>query len=158
MYKWVVMSLVALVLGGCESGSSPFQRQAVAKAPASGAGVVTAAGATSSATKEPKLLQLGDFTLPAGSKLDDASTLVVGTDTRWLGRVVLRTTLSPVDTYNHFFRTLNGSGWNLITALQGKTSGLTFARGERVATVMIEGSALSGTLVTILVTPREGAN
>jgi hypothetical protein len=63
-----------------------------------------------------------------------------------------------VDTYNHFFRTLNGSGWNLITALQGKTSGLTFSRGERVATVMIEGSALSGTLVTILVTPREGAN
>ena len=72
--------------------------------------------------------------------------------------MVLRTTLSPVDTYNHFFRTLSGSGWNLITALQGKTSGLTFSRGERVATVMIEGSALSGTLVTILVTPREGAN
>jgi len=90
--------------------------------------------------------------------VDDASTLVVGTDTRWVGRVVLRTTLPRVETYNHLCRTLNGSGWNLITALQGKTSGLTFSRGERVATVMIEGSALSGTLVTILVTPREGAN
>jgi hypothetical protein len=53
---------------------------------------------------------------------------------------------------------LTGAGWNLITALQGKTSGLTFSRGERIATVMIEGSTLSGTSVTILVTPREGAN
>jgi hypothetical protein len=136
MHKWVVMSVATLALVGCESGSSPFQRQAATKAPASGAAAATV----------------------TSSKLDDASTLVVGTDTRWVGRVVLRTTLSPVDTYNHFFRTLNGSGWNLITALQGKTSGLTFSRGERVATVMIEGSALSGTLVTILVTPREGAN
>jgi hypothetical protein len=157
MVKWIVMSMVALALVGCESGSSPFQRQAVAKAPASGAAAVTTTSA-SSAAREPKLLQLGDFSLPAGSKLDDASTLVVGTDTRWLGRVVLRTTLSPVDTYNHFFRTLTGAGWNLITALQGKTSGLTFSRGERIATVMIEGSTLSGTSVTILVTPREGAN
>jgi hypothetical protein len=154
MYKWVVMLMATVALVGCESGSSPFQRQAATKAPASSAATAT----VTSATKEPKLLQLGDFTLPAGSKLDDASTLVVGTDTRWVGRVVLRTTLSPVDTYNHFFRNLSGSGWNLITALQGKTSGLTFSRGERVATVMIEGSALSGTLVTILVTPREGAN
>ena len=154
MSKWILMSIAALALVGCEAGSSPFQRQAATKASTSGATTVTAA----SAAKEPKLLQLGDFTLPANSKLDDANTLVVGTDTRWVGRVVLRTTLPPVDTYNNFFRTLNGSGWNLITALQGKTSGLTFARGERVATVMIEGSALSGTLVTILVTPREGAN
>lgn len=154
MSKWIVMSIAALALVGCEAGSSPFQRQAATKAPTTGATTVTAA----SAAKESKLLQLGDFTLPANSKLDDTNTLVVGTDTRWVGRVVLRTTLPPVDTYNHFFRTLNGSGWNLITALQGKTSGLTFSRGERVATVMIEGSALSGTLVTILVTPREGAN
>lgn len=154
MNKWMMISVAALLLAGCEAGSSPFQRQAATKAPTAGSSSPT----VSSATKEPKLLQLGDFTLPAGSKLDDASTLVVGTDTRWVGRVVLRTTLSPVDTYNHFFRTLNGSGWNLIAALQGKTSGLTFSRGERVANVMIEGSALSGTFVTILVTPREGAN
>jgi hypothetical protein len=154
MYKWMMIAVVALSLAGCEAGSSPFQRQTATKATPSG----SSSAAVTSATKEPKLLQLGDFTLPAGSKLDDASTLVVGTDTRWVGRVVLRTTLSPVDSYNHFFRSLNGSGWNLITALQGKTSGLTFSRGERVATVMIEGSALSGTLVTILVTPREGAN
>jgi len=148
------MSLGLLLLAGCEAGSSPFQRQAATKS----ADGTTASTSAPSAAKETKLLQLGDFTLPPGSKLDDANTLVVGTDTRWVGRVVLRTMLSPVDTYNHFFVTLNGAGWNLITALQGKTSGLTFERGDRVAAITIEGSALSGTLVTILVTPRESAN
>lgn len=154
MQKWMVISVIALLLVGCEAGSSALQRQAATKATTNGG----ASAAATRTSKESKLLDLGDFTLPAGSKLDDASTMVVGTDTRWFGRVVLRTTLTSVDTYNHFVGTMNGSGWNLITAVQGKTSVLTFVRGERVATVMIEGPALSSTLVTIMVTPREAAN
>jgi len=150
----LLAAIVLLVVAGCESGSSPFNRSANTKS-----GVSPAAGSASASRATPqKLLQLGDFSLPAGAKLDEANTLIVGTDERWVGRIVLRTTQSSVDTYNHFYNSMSRSGWELVTALQGKTSGLTYTRGERVATVMIEASTLTGTLVTILVTPRERSN
>jgi len=154
MRKLLSTSLLLLVLAGCEAGESPFKRSAAAPKTVAGSNAV---GSGARATPQ-KLLQLGDFSLPTGAKLDDANTLIVGTDERWVGRIVLRTTQSSVDTYNHFYNSMSRSGWELVTALQGKTSGLTYTRGERVATVMIEASTLSGTLVTILVTPRERSN
>lgn len=100
-------------------------------------------------------LQITDIALPAGAKLDAESSLIIGTTDRWFGRIVLKTDSPTVQLFNHFYNTLQTFGWNLITALQAKTSILSFQRGERIALIQIESASLGGTVVTINVTMRQ---
>lgn len=100
-------------------------------------------------------LQITDIALPAGAKLDAESSLIIGTGDRWFGRIVFKADTPTVQAYNHFYNAMPSFGWNLITALQAKTSILSYQRGERIALIQVESASLGGAVVTVNVTMRQ---
>lgn len=142
---WVVFT--ALTLVGCATGRSPKAADVPSE---SGVGGVAAAA------EQAKVLQITDIPLPRDAKVNGDASLVIGTNDRWLGRVVLRSSMSAVEAYNHFFTGMPRSGWSLLSAVQGKVSILTYTSGDRVATVQVEGGAIGGgATATIVVSPRQ---
>lgn len=108
-----------------------------------------------SGTLPSNALPVTDVPVPAGAKLDAEQSLIMGAQDKWLGRLVIRVDMLPTEAYNHFSKGMAGFGWNVITAVQARISSLTFQRAERVATVQIEPSSLTGVLVSITVSPRQ---
>ncbi|RTL49126.1 MAG: hypothetical protein EKK46_14940 [Rhodocyclaceae bacterium] len=100
-------------------------------------------------------LQVSDLAIPPNSKLETEKSLIMGANDKWLGRIVLKTDLPPVQVYNHFYNGMAGFGWSLITTVQAQTSILTYQRGDRVALIQIEPSSLGGTAVSITVTSKQ---
>jgi len=100
-------------------------------------------------------LQVSDIAIPAGAKLDTEKSLIMGANDKWLGRIVLKTDLPPVQVFNHFYNGMASFGWSLVTAVQAQTSILTYQRSDRVALIQIEPSSLGGTMVSITVTSRQ---
>lgn len=100
-------------------------------------------------------LQITDIALPAGSKLDADDSLIIGSADRWFGRLVLKTESPTVQTYNHFYGVMPTFGWSLISAVQAKSSILSYQRGDRIALIQIESASLGGTVVAINITMRQ---
>ncbi len=130
----------ALFLGACASGQ-----------PLVGAANPDKAG-TVAATNS---LQVSDIAIPAGAKLDTEKSLIMGANDKWLGRIVLKTDLPPVQVFNHFYNGMASFGWSPVTAVQAQTSIQTYQRGDRVALIQIEPSSLGGTMVSITVTSKQ---
>lgn len=107
-----------------------------------------------SAIESSNALQLADMAIPPNTKFDAENSLIIGSGDRWLGRVVLKTDGPAVQIYNYFYNGMPAFGWSLVTAIQAKTSTLTYLRGERVATIQIEPGSLSGAQVSITVSTR----
>lgn len=133
----------ALLIAGCAGGPA----------------VVGPSGTDKKASADsPNALPITDMAVPAGATLDTESSLIIGTGERWLGRVVLKIDISSIQAFNHFYNGLSAFGWSLVTAVQARTSSLTFLRGERVASIQIEPSSLGGSTVSITVSPRQAGN
>lgn len=144
--SWLVATLVCIsMLAACNTLTS---RTESAKE-----GAATPA-ATTAATPAVKPVQIADLPIPNDARIDDANSLVIGSGDRWLGRVVLRMRASSAEAYNHFFNGMPQQGWTAFSAVQSKVSLLTFTRGDRFATVQIEGG-VAGATVTVLVTTRQ---
>ena len=112
--------------------------------------------AAAAAVEQAKVLQITDIPLPRDAKVNGDASLVIGTNDRWLGRVVLKSGMTSVEAYNHFFLGMPRAGWTLLSAVQGKVSILTYTNGDRIATVQIEGGAMGGgATATIVVSPRQ---
>ena len=112
--------------------------------------------AAAAVVEQAKVLQITDIPLPRDAKVNGDASLVIGTNDRWLGRVVLKSGMTSVEAYNHFFLGMPRAGWTLLSAVQGKVSILTYTSGDRIATVQIEGGAMGGgATATIVVSPRQ---
>lgn len=116
---------------------------------------IGAAGADPQTAQPSNLLPVTDIPIPAGAKLDAENSFIMGADDRWLGRIVIKTENSPVQAYNHFSSGMAAYGWVPVTAVQARTSSLTFSRDARVATILIEPATLGGTKIFITVSPRQ---
>jgi hypothetical protein len=102
-------------------------------------------------------LPITDIPIPAGAKLDNDASLIMGAQDRWFGRIVIKTENSPTQSYNQFFKGMPGFGWSVVTAVQARISNLTYLRGERVASIQIESSGFGGATISITVSPRQPA-
>jgi hypothetical protein len=100
-------------------------------------------------------LSVSDVPVPGGAKLDTEASLLMGGQEHWIGRLVIGTGLTPTEAYNFYQGKMPSFGWSAVTAVQSKISTLTFLRADRVATVQIEPNALSGSTVSVLVSPRQ---
>ena len=140
------LALVAgLSLAACATSSPPKAADAGPEGSAAAAAV-----------EQAKVLQITDIPLPRDAKVNGDASLVIGTNDRWLGRVVLKSGMTSVEAYNHFFLGMPRAGWTLLSAVQGKVSILTYTNGDRIATVQIEGGAMGGgATATIVVSPRQ---
>lgn len=120
---------------------------------------------TSSATTDHKsdaepsnALSISDIPIPPGAKLDADNSLIMGAQDRWLGRILIKTDSSPTQSYNFFYTGMPTLGWGTLTAVQARISNMAYLRGDRVASIQIEATALGGSSISITVSPRQTAS
>ena len=101
---------------------------------------------------------MGQTQLPAGTKILYDQSLIIGSGDNWVGRVLLDMGKDSMAAYTFFLEQYPQQGWTLLSAIRGKTSLLVFTKQDRSATVeMNESNMLTGTLVTLTVTPKNAA-
>ena len=128
-----------LALAACERGPE----LAVSSAP------LMAEGETNAAFQP-----ISDVPIPEGARLDSGRSLVLGGENNWTGRLVFNVSESSADAFALYHQDMQLFGWRLITSVQAESSVLAFSRGDRVATIQIEGRTLSGATVAITMSPR----
>jgi hypothetical protein len=99
-----------------------------------------------------------DLPFAPGTTIDTDRTLVLGSGERWMGRMALKTNLKSTQAYQYYLDQMPAFGWEPVSAVQGKTSVLTWIRADRAATIEIGSAALGGSAVDITVGPRGKAN
>lgn len=97
---------------------------------------------------------LTDIPIPPNSTLDVERSLILGELDRWTGRIILNLGESATRAFQIYQSEMPNFGWEPIMSVQAETSVLSFTRGERAATVQIEGRTLGGAAVSITVAPR----
>ena len=130
-----------LVLGACAGTGAP----------------VSAGGSNQSdpgAPTQASFTRFPDLPMPVSADLQMDKTLIFGTNDTWIGRLVIHSSHSANDMFDFYKREMTGFDWQEITSVRSKTSVMTYTRGQRVATIQIEGRTLRGASVTITVSPR----
>ncbi len=138
----------ALAIGACSS------------MPGSSGGSSTSSTSSSTATKStaaPSYQPVSDVPIPAGTKINTEKSLILGAGDKWVGRMVLVTDRPSTQAYTYYLEQMPTFGWEQVSAVQGKTSTMTFTRGDRAANLEIVPSTFSGSEVSITVSPRQGA-
>jgi len=130
-----------LALGACAGAGTPVT---------AGGGGKNADGAPTQAS----FTRFPDLPMPAGADLQMDKTLIFGTNDSWIGRLVIHSSHSANDMFDFYKREMTGFGWQEITSVRSKSSVMTYTRGQRVATIQLEGRTLSGASITITVSPR----
>jgi len=97
---------------------------------------------------------LTDIPIPPDSTLDVERSLILGDLDRWTGRIILNVGQGATKTFALYQTQMPNFGWEPIMSVQAEVSVLSFTRGERAATVQIEGRTLGGSTVAITVAPR----
>ena len=110
--------------------------------------------ATAGAEGERGFSQFPDIPIPSGATMDLDRSLVLGARDAWIGRLAMHVGGAPGALYDFYSREMARFGWREITSVRSETSVLTYARGERVATVQIRSQALRGVQVDVTVSPR----
>ncbi len=80
-------------------------------------------------------------------------TLVVGAEP-WFGQLALDAGQAAPQVFDFYRSRLPEYGWQEITSVRAPTSVLTYDRDDRILQMQIKGSTLSGSEVTITVSPR----
>lgn len=98
---------------------------------------------------------LTDIPIPPDSTLDVQRSLILGDLDRWTGRIILNVGQGATQTFALYQTQMPNFGWEPIMSVQAEVSVLSFTRGERAATVQIEGRTLGGSTAAITVAPRQ---
>ena len=98
---------------------------------------------------------VSDVPIPAGTKINTDKSLILGQGDKWVGRMVLVMDRPSTQAYTYYLEQMPTFGWEQVSAVQGKTSVATFTRAERAATLEITSGTLSGSEVSITVSPRQ---
>lgn len=109
------------------------------------------------AAPEKSFNRFPDIPIPTGAEMDTERTLVFGGGEEWYGQLTLNAKHDGDSIFDFYKQELSGFGWEEITSVRADVSSLTYMRAERVATIQIEKKTLSGSIVTITVSPRGGA-
>ena len=103
---------------------------------------------------EPSFAQFSDVPVPAGADMDLERSLVLGEKDAWIGRLVMAIGMYPGRTYDFYFDEMPRFGWSPVTTVRAETSVLTYARNGRVATIQIRPQAITGSKVSLIVSPK----
>ncbi|MEP4887565.1 MAG: hypothetical protein ABJ215_14425 [Alphaproteobacteria bacterium] len=115
----------------------------------------TSSGGDGTSGVEKNFSLLTDIPIPPDSSLNVERSLILGDLDRWTGRIVLNVGQGATPTFALYQTQMPNFGWSPIMSVQAEISVLSFTRGERAATVQIEGRTLGGSIATITVAPRQ---
>ena len=97
--------------------------------------------------------QFPNLPIPTGSKINIEKTLVFGSKP-WFGQLALKSSSGTNQLFNFYRENLPQYGWQEVTSVRGPTSILTYTSPERVLAIAIQGATLTGSHVTLTVSPR----
>jgi len=97
--------------------------------------------------------QFPDIPIPSGTKINVDKTLVFGTKP-WYGQLALSSSSNANQLFDFYRENLPQYGWQEVTAVRAPTSILTYATAERVLAIAIQSATLTGSDVTVTVSPR----
>jgi hypothetical protein len=103
---------------------------------------------------QPNFAQFNDVPVPAGADMDLERSLVLGEQDAWIGRLVLAVGTNPGKTFDFYFGEMPRFGWFPITTVRAETSVLTYARGSRIATIQVRGRTITGSTVSMTISPK----
>lgn len=112
-----------------------------------------AAESTSANSTAPQPSIFPDLPIPQGAKMNVDRTLVVGTQD-WFGQLVLEASGNAFQMFDFYRNGLPKFGWAEITSVRAPVSVLTYEREQRILQMQIKGGSLSGSVITITVSPR----
>jgi hypothetical protein len=135
--------VIGTLLGGCTQSVG-------VKAPPAGDGASQSGEASEGFARFP------DMPLPLKSSLDLDRTMVFGASEAWIGRLALTASFDPGQMFEFYRQQMPQFGWQEITTLRSAVSVLTYSRDGRVATIQIQKRTLTGSEVTITVSPQGG--
>ena len=98
-----------------------------------------------------------DIPVPPGSKVVVNKTLVFGTKPSF-GQLSLYSSTSANHAFDFFHGNLTSHGWEEITSVRAPTSILTYADPHRVLAIAIRAATITGSEITITVSPRGQPN
>ncbi len=104
-------------------------------------------------TTEPQPSIFPDLPIPQGAKMNVDRTLVVGAED-WFGQLVLEASGNTFQMFDFYRNGLPKFGWAEITSVRAAVSVLTYEREQRILQMQIEGGSLTGSVITITVSPR----
>lgn len=127
-----------LVLAGCAQTAS----------------ITSTGGSTPvSSTTPSAFAQFPDIPVPPSSKIVVDKTLVFGSKP-WFGQLALESSTSANRAFDFFRANLTNHGWEEVTSVRAPTSILTYADADRVLAIAIQSGTISGSDITITVSPR----
>lgn len=98
---------------------------------------------------------LGDMPIPGGAKINNESTLILGSGDGWAGRVAIVAQQNSNETFTFLRDQFQKAGWTLVSSTKTKNSILVFIKKDRTATIEIEDAGWIGrTNVMLTVAPR----
>lgn len=139
---WVTGIFAALTiaaLGGCDRGTPMTASVSPDQPPG---------------PEQPAFAQFSDIPIPGGARMDVEKSLVLGDREAWIGRLVMTASFTPGAMYDFYFREMPRFNWTQITSVRAETSILTYTRQNRVATIQIKGSGISGAAISVTISPR----
>jgi hypothetical protein len=130
----------------------------------SGTSLVPTATTTDSSPKEgdqdyvanPSFSQFTDIPVPPRSEMDTSRTLLLGSQDKWIGRLVFSSGYSVSQLFDFYKQEMPAFGWTEITTVRSELSVLTYKRQGRIATIQLSDTRLNNSEVQLTVSP-EGA-
>ena len=97
-----------------------------------------------------------DIPVPSGAVMDVKRTIVFGGGESWYGQLGLDASHDAGAMFDFYKQELPPFGWQEVTSVRAPVSVLTYERQGRILSIQLETATLSGTKVTLTVSPRGG--
>ena len=110
------------------------------------------------ATERPRFEQFNDVPVPQDAQLDLERSLILGSRDGWTGRMVYSAPFSMTEMFVFFEQEMLRFGWQPLTAVRASISTLSFQRGARIATIMLQQRLTGGASISMTMTPVSGVS
>ena len=134
-WAWALALIAVLALSACTVGSTSVrgntQQQAIGD------------------QQNTALELVDDIPIPSGAILDTSRSLVLGRGSVWTGKLVLRLSLSPVETFSLYQNEMPSFGWQPILSVQEGIGQQVYIREQYATEIIIEPLGVTGSRVTI---------
>ena len=104
----------------------------------------------------PSFGQFSDVPIPTDSEMDLERTFILGKQESWIGRLVINSGHSAMEIFDFFRNEMPKFDWQEIAVVRSEVNILTYSRGGRIASLQIKSNTLIGSVVDMVVSPREG--
>ena len=139
----ILILIVGLVLGISLMGCTGQDLSASPKGDGSAASIPTASFA-----------QFNDIPVPSGATMNLERSLLLGASEEWTGSLVYTSGTDTARVFDLYKAEMPKFGWTELTVIRGERSIMSYQRGNRVATIEIQGRTIYGTRVSVTVSPN----